>query len=40
MVARPPGARDYTAGANIGAKKDFCRLDVEATEDVRYLGSA
>jgi hypothetical protein len=40
MVARSPGARDYTAGANIGAKKDFRRLEVEATEDVRYPGSA
>jgi|GEM_PF-4836303 len=36
MVARPPGARDYTAGANIGAKKDFAGPGVLTTEDVRY----
>jgi hypothetical protein len=36
MVPRPPSARDYTAGANIGAKKDFAAPAVVATEGVRF----
>ena len=36
MVPRPPTARDYTAGANAGAKKDFAALAAVATEGVRY----
>jgi hypothetical protein len=36
MVPWPPSARDYTAGANIGAKKDFAALAAVPTEGVRY----
>jgi hypothetical protein len=39
VVPLRPTARDYTTGANAGAKKDFRGLAAVATEDVRYRAS-